>query len=212
MSHPAFLTQISNQTKVNSTGSHQAASSAPDIPALMAESTCPLGKADREDKGTVSPQVRVCWSPGSRVEPPSAVDSRVEPPSAADSCVEPPSTADSRVEPPSAVDSRRGMSNTACEWFQPTSVIRLYSCLPHHITQPSQTLPRHLWASAQAWPLIRNAFSSPPGSPHSPARLSLSGHSLLRAPSMTLGPVFHASTDCSVLCLVVYVSASLARL
>lgn len=192
MSHPAFLTQISNQTKVNSTGSHQAASSAPDIPALMAESTCPLGKADREDKGTVSPQVRVCWSPGSRVEPPSAVDSR--------------------VEPPSAVDSRRGMSNTACEWFQPTSVIRLYSCLPHHITQPSQTLPRHLWASAQAWPLIRNAFSSPPGSPHSPARLSLSGHSLLRAPSMTLGPVFHASTDCSVLCLVVYVSASLARL
>lgn len=202
MSHPAFLTQISNQTKVNSTGSHQAASSAPDIPALMAESTCPLGKADREDKGTVSPQVRVCWSPGSRVEPPSAVDSRVEPPSAADS----------RVEPPSAVDSRRGMSNTACEWFQPTSVIRLYSCLPHHITQPSQTLPRHLWASAQAWPLIRNAFSSPPGSPHSPARLSLSGHSLLRAPSMTLGPVFHASTDCSVLCLVVYVSASLARL
>ena len=192
MSHPAFLTQISNQTKVNSTGSHQAASSAPDIPALMAESTCPLGKGDREDKGTVSPQVPVCWSPGSRVEPPSAVDSR--------------------VEPPSAADSRRGMSNTACEWFQPTSVIRLYSCLPHHITQPSQTLPRHLWASAQAWPLIRNAFSSPPGSPHSPARLSLSGHSLLRAPSMTLGPVFHASTDCSVLCLVVYVSASLARL
>lgn len=202
MSHPAFLTQISNQTKVNSTGSHQAAPSPADIPALMAESTCPLGKADREAKGTVSPQVRVCWSPGSRVEPRSAVDSRVEPPSAVDS----------HVEPPSAVDSRWGTSNTACEWLQPTSVIRLYSCLPHHITQPSRTLPRHLWASAQAWPLIRNAFSSPPGNPHSPARLSLSGHSLLRAPSMTLGPVFHASTDCSVLCLVVYVSVSLARL
>lgn len=152
---------MSNPTKVNPPGSHQAAPSPADVPALMAESA--EQQPAHWERRMVRPKAQshlksMCTGLQAHVEPQSMVGSR--------------------VEPPSAVDSRRHTSNTGTPAMVPTHLCNSSLLLPPSTIQPSQT--RH--SLGTSGPLLRPglfSFSSPPGKPYSPARLSLSHPSLI---------------------------------